>query len=196
MYKVMFLCFIIILSLYSCSGSTGLSIENFKMENISSPDVLITDSYANLINKCGEPDCIGTQHYKRQDGNVSYMTDSCKLLVYRDNGYQYCCSNDIVSIRMIDFSLNNTSTILYGCFSLDASTTMKDFKRQFDLNDDNFFYYDNPYALCGFDSCGYLLIFQNEQTGSYGSFDFYFGHDKRLKGMYFPVLGEVLNAGY
>ena len=186
--KIFNLCFLIIIFsglIFSCSDKKeNVSIINRK--NFSSPNIIITDSYDNLVSGMGIPDRNFLLPFRNYKSDGSYILDSCYMLYYEQKGLIYVQQNNSVHLRFVNYTKENSLVLNYKKYVLDRNFTMEDAKNYLFVADSCFFYVDSEDLMCGLDTAGYILTMRSDET-MFEFYEFYFGTDSCLKGLYFPV---------
>lgn len=182
------LCLLIIIFLeliFSCNDKKeDVSIINIK--NFSSPNIIITDSYDNLVSKMGIPDRSFLLPFRNYKNDGSYILDSCYMLYYEQKGLTYVQQNNFVHLRFVNYTKENALVLNYKKYVLDRNFTMEDARNYLFVADSCFFYVDSEDLMCGLDMTGYILNMCSDET-MFEFYEFYFGADSCLKGLYFPI---------
>ncbi|MCR5425036.1 MAG: hypothetical protein K6E93_09830 [Bacteroidales bacterium] len=173
------------LLVFSCTSSTD-DIATIDFNKLTSDDVIIRDSYNQLIAKIGAPDDIRWAIFRRYRDDGSFPKDSVLILSYYPEGIMYVLHEDSVRLYRINFT-RAQGEITYGSLVFNRSFTMSDALNMFEIGDTNFYHASDYSAMIGLDTSGYLLLLLPEIGFKDDSYTFYFGEDSCLRGINFPI---------
>lgn len=177
--------FPLVFLVYSCTNITN-DIATIDFDKLRSDDVIIRDSYNQLVAKKGVPNDIRWSVFRRYRDDRTFLLDSTLVLSYYPEGIMYVLNADSVRLYRIDFTKTHGG-IIYENFVFDQSFTMNDAMNKFALGDTNFFHASDYSSMLGLDTSGYLLLLLQEIGFNNDTYTFYFGEDSCLKGINFPI---------
>lgn len=173
------------LLVFSCTNITN-DITTIDFNKLKSNDIIIRDSYSQLIVKKGAPDDIRWSIFRRYKDDQSFLLDSTLILSFYPEGIMYVLDADSVRLYRINFA-RTRGEIEYGSLVFDQSFTMNDAMNKFGIGDTNFFHVSDYSSMLGLDTSGYLLLLLPKIRFNNDSYTFYFGEDSCLKGINFPI---------
>lgn len=173
------------LLVFSCTNNTN-DISTIDFNKLKSDDIIIRDSYNQLIAKKGAPDDMRWSIFRGYRGDGSFLLDSILILSFYPEGIMYVLDADSVRLYRINF-VRTRGEINYGSLVFSQSFTMNDAMNKFGLGDTNFFHASDYSSMLGLDTSGYLLLLLPEIGFNNDSYSFYFGEDSCLKGINFPI---------
>ncbi len=157
-----------------------------KMEDFSSSAIAVKSTYKELVSSMGMPERTYVTRFLRYTTDNTYA-DSCEVLVFPQQGLQYLNRNDSSFLFFIDFNADTINKLKYQNWVLDNHFTISDARSCFGAPDSCFTPCYGEAMMSGLDSAGFNLMIMDEGTNTNSSYDFYFGTDSCLKGMYFPI---------
>ena len=182
MKKIVIIPFLVV---FSCTNITN-DIATIDFNKLKSDDVIIRDSYNQLIAKKGTPDDIRWSIFRRYKDDLSSFLDSTLILSFYPEGIMYVLDADSVRLYRINF-VRTQGEICYKNLVFNRNFTMNDAMDKFGLGDTNFFHVSDYSSMVGLDTSGYLLLLLPEIGYNHDSYTFYFGEDSCLRGINFPI---------
>lgn len=173
------------LLVFSCTNNTN-DISTIDFNKLKSDDIIIRDSYNQLIAKKGVPDDIKWSIFRRYKDDRSFLLDSTLVLSFYPEGIMYVLYEDSIRLHRINFA-GTHGKINYGNLVFDQSFSMNDAMNGFGLVDTSFFHVSDYSLMLGLDTSGYLLLLFPEKGFNEDAYTFYFGEDSCLKGIDFPL---------
>ncbi len=189
MKKIKSICLCVLLPIgiiISCKNNSNEE-SSITMKHFSSSEVIIKESFEGLVSKNGMPGKMSKHYFRRYSGENSFTTDSCEILFYRNLGLSYALYNDTATLYHISCNASCSNRLRYKNEVLDKHFTINDAKRCFALPDSCFVHVDGELGMCGLDTAGFIFCLIDNVNFGHGSYNFYFGMDSCLKGIFFPV---------
>lgn len=171
----------------SCAHNQEQPSSLIKMEEFSSSTIALKGSYKEVVARMGMPERTWMSPIRVITADSAYA-DSCEVLMYPQQGLQYAKRKDSLFLYFVDFNADTLNRLTFRDWVLDNHFTMTDARRCFGGPD---LYFNPCYgedAMCGLDTAGFSLIISDEETAAINdAYDFYFGTDSCLRGMWFPI---------
>jgi len=184
-YLILFYFTVACWSLSSCKSPQNSPQIQYELFNSS--DCFFDDTYEGLVKKMGNPDNVYLQYYHAYYDGDSSILDSCIVLNYSNEGLKYAKIGDSIHLLFIIIDGNKPYHITYEGKELNETFSMDGACSVFHVSDTCFYKINDIYGMCGLDDNGFGLSLKENNQADVNFYTFYFGADKMLKAIAFPI---------